>query len=186
MGRGLGGRGLGLRLRSGGRCAGLVAELLEGALVGRAARGRFGGDARCGRFEVGEGLFPVLQGEEGVFVLRLVEEDARAVEQEPGDGHADDDGDVDGLAEAGAGGLVVERVEQVDELVLFKIGVAGAGAGERRRIRLRPVFGRSGRIRGRFEDRHRQMKGRAAGRNCSRIYFLSLNPSFVGWVRSAL
>ena len=52
---------------------------------------------------------------------------AGAVEEEPDDGQVDDDGDVDGLAEAGPGAFIVEGVEQVNELVLFEFAEA-AGA----------------------------------------------------------
>ena len=83
---------------------------------------------RGGRADVGELLWSCcfISGD-GVLEVGLVEEDARAVEEEPGDGDADEDGDVDGLAEAGAGALVVDGVEQVDELVLLEFAVA-AGA----------------------------------------------------------
>jgi hypothetical protein len=67
-----------------------------------------------------------------------VEEDARTVEQEPDDPHVDDDGDVDGFAEACFGAFVVERVEQVDELMLFEFAVAAGphlnGLGGRRGV----------------------------------------------------
>ena len=67
---------------------------------------------------------------------RLVKEDPRAIEEEPGDAQVNDDRDVDGLAEAGFGALVVERVEQVDELVLFEFAVtAGAHLDGRDRRR---------------------------------------------------
>jgi hypothetical protein len=56
-----------------------------------------------------------------------MEEDARAVEEEPPDGQVDDDRDVDGLAEASFGTLVVEGVEQVNELVFVEFAEA-AGA----------------------------------------------------------
>ena len=72
-------------------------------------------------------LVVLLHRGDGIAVLRYVEEDARAIEQEPADDQPDDDGDVDGLAEAGARALVVERVDQVDELVLLKLAeTAGA------------------------------------------------------------
>lgn len=74
--------------------------------------------------EVGEILFTVLQDVHWIDDARLVEEHARAVEEEPGDGEIDDDGDVDGLAEACTGALIVEAVEEVDELVFFKFSVA--------------------------------------------------------------
>jgi hypothetical protein len=63
---------------------------------------------------------------------RLVEEDPRTIEEEPDYAQVNDDRDVDGLAEAGFGALVVERVEQVDELVLFKFAVTAGAHLDRR------------------------------------------------------
>ena len=77
--------------------------------------------------EKGQLLVVLLHQGDGVDVARLMPEDAGAVKEEPGDGEPDDDGDVDGLAEAGAGTLVVERIEQVDDLMLLQFAVA-AGA----------------------------------------------------------
>jgi hypothetical protein len=54
----------------------------------------------------------------------LVKEHARTVEQEPDDPHIDDDGDIDRLAEAGSGSFIVERVEQMNELMLFEFTIA--------------------------------------------------------------
>ncbi len=56
-----------------------------------------------------------------------MEEDVRAIEEEPRDGKVDDEGDVDGLAKARARALIVDGVEQVDKLVLLELAVA-AGA----------------------------------------------------------
>jgi hypothetical protein len=56
-----------------------------------------------------------------------MEEDAGAVEEEPGEGEEEEGGDVDGFAEACACALLVERIEEVDNLVLFELAVA-AGA----------------------------------------------------------
>ena len=60
-----------------------------------------------------------------------MEEDLRAVEDEPADGEPDDDRDVDGLAKASAGAFVVDLVEEVNELVELEMGeapgVAAAG-----------------------------------------------------------
>ena len=53
-----------------------------------------------------------------------MEEDLRAVEEEPGDSHVNDDGDVDGLAEASLGAFIVEGVEQMDHLMLFEFAIA--------------------------------------------------------------
>ena len=92
---------------------------------------RFGGPGRTGQVfwlvEEGELLVALLEDFDGTDEARLVEEDARAVEEEPDDAQVNDDGDVDGLAEACLGTLVVERVEQVDELMLFEFAEA-AGA----------------------------------------------------------
>jgi hypothetical protein len=55
-----------------------------------------------------------------------MEENARAIEEKPANGQIDDDGDVDGLAEARLGALVIEGVEQVDELLLFEFAVAAS------------------------------------------------------------
>jgi len=61
--------------------------------------------------------------------LRCVPEHARAVEDEPGDGEPEEEGDVDRFAEAAACALVLDGVEQPDELVLFQLAVAiGADA----------------------------------------------------------
>ena len=55
---------------------------------------------------------------------RLMKEDARSVEEEPDDSQINDDGDVDGLAEARFGAFVVERVEQMNELMFFEFAEA--------------------------------------------------------------
>ena len=88
--------------------------------------GRVGKVLRC----VEEGqllLLAIFEDVDGADELGLVEEDAWAIKQEPDDAQVNDDGDVDGLAELGFGALVVERVEQVDELMLFEFAVT-AGA----------------------------------------------------------
>ena len=72
-------------------------------------------------------LFALFEDVDGTDEARLVEEDTGAVEEEPDDSHVNDDGDVDGRAEACFGAFVVERVEQVDKFVLFEFTVA-AGA----------------------------------------------------------
>ena len=74
--------------------------------------------------EEGDLLVALLQDVDGADELGLVEEDARAVEEEPDDSEVNDDGDVDGFAETCFGAFVVERVEQMDELMLFEFAVA--------------------------------------------------------------
>ena len=77
--------------------------------------------------EEGQLLIALLEHVDGADETRLVEEDARAVEEKPDDREVNDDGDVDGLAEARFGAFVVERVEQVNQLMFFEFAVA-AGA----------------------------------------------------------
>jgi hypothetical protein len=72
-------------------------------------------------------LFALFEDVDGADEAGLVEEDARPIEQEPDDAQVNDDGDVDRFAESGFGAFVVERVEQVDELMLFEFAIA-AGA----------------------------------------------------------
>ena len=55
-----------------------------------------------------------------------MEEDAGSVEEEPDYAQVNDDGDVDGLAEASLGALIVERVEQMDELMFFEFAKAAS------------------------------------------------------------
>ena len=106
--------------------------------------------------KVGEVLLPLLEDVHGVDDAGLVEDDLRAVEDEPGEGHADDDGDVDGLAEASFGLLVVDGVEQVDDLMLFEFSEAAASHLDGR-------GGRSG-VGRRFERGHGLLILTAAGR----------------------
>lgn len=168
---GLGGGGLGLGClgEGGGGTGGAGAahglELLEGLAIERGPGGLLGAVpiaediGRLGWELFGEVLGEIEEGELAVALLEdvggvdeagLVEEDLRAVEEEPADGEPDDDGDVDRLAEAGAGALVVDLVEQVDELVGFEGGVASeAVAGARGRWRCRVGWG--------FEGRHREV-----------------------------
>jgi len=64
--------------------------------------------------------------------LGCVPEDARAVENEPGDGQPEEDGDIDGLAEAATSALVFDGIEEADEFVLVEFAVAvGAKACDR-------------------------------------------------------
>ena len=83
-------------------------------------------------------LLALLEDVDGADEARLVEEDTRTVEEEPGDAKVNDDGDVDGLAESCFGAFVVEGVEQMDELMLFEFTVAAGahldGLGRRRGV----------------------------------------------------
>ncbi len=54
-----------------------------------------------------------------------MEEDARTVEEKPDDSQVNDDGDIDGFAEAGLGAFIVERVEKMNQLMLFEFAVTG-------------------------------------------------------------
>ncbi len=67
-----------------------------------------------------------------------MEEDARAVEEEPDDSHVNDERDVDGLAEARFRAFIVERIEQMDQLMLFEFAIAAGahldGLGGRRGV----------------------------------------------------
>ena len=162
-GGGLGLGGLGQRCCGSGR-AGLAhgLKLLEGLAVERRMAGLLGAVLVAedvgwltrellgnvlGEIEIGQLAIALLEDIGRVDQAGLMEDDLRAVEDEPADGEPDDDGDVDGFAEAGAGALVVDRIEEVDELVGVEVGVA-PGAD---------LLGgwRCGRVRWRFEDRHR-------------------------------
>ena len=46
------------------------------------------------------------------------------VGEKPGEGEPDEDGEVEGLAEAAAGALVLDAVEEVDEFVVVELAVA--------------------------------------------------------------
>ena len=95
----------------------------------------------CRVFETGQLLVALFEYFGGTDETRLMKEDAGAIEEEPGDGQVDDDRDVDGLAEAGFGALVVEGVQQVNEFVLVEFSEA-AGAHLYRLVG-RCGFGRS-------------------------------------------
>ena len=77
-----------------------------------------------------------------------MEDDLWAIEYEPADCQPDNNRDVDGFAEPGLRSVVVERVEKVDELVLFEIAVAVGTHPDGRSA------GRLSGIRGSFEKRH--------------------------------
>jgi hypothetical protein len=62
-----------------------------------------------------------------------VKDDAGAVEEEPGDGGVDQDGDVDGFTEASFGAFIVEGVEEMDELVLVEFAEATGAHPDGRR-----------------------------------------------------
>ena len=101
---------------------GLLGAVLVAERVGGLA-GELPGDV-LGEIEVGELAVALFEDVGRVDETRLMEDDLRAVEDEPADGEPDDDRDVDGFAEAGAGALVVDGVEQIDELVRVEVGVA--------------------------------------------------------------
>ena len=82
----------------------------------------------------------------------LVEEDLGAVENEPGEGEIEDEGEVDGLAKTRAGAVVVERVEQVDELGVVEL--AEAAGADFQRLDLVRSGGKRGRVGGCFERGH--------------------------------
>ena len=66
--------------------------------------------------------------------LRRVPQILRPVEQDPGDREPDKQGNIDGLAEPAPRALIFDRVQQLDELVLFEVTVAvGADDVDRRR-----------------------------------------------------
>jgi len=77
-----------------------------------------------GHVEVGELLIAFFEDIGGIDEAGLVEDDLRAVEHEPANGEPDDDRDVDGFAEAGLGALVIKRVEEVNQLMLFEVAIA--------------------------------------------------------------
>ncbi len=85
--------------------------------------------------EVGELPVAFFEDVGGIDEAGLVEDDLRAIEHKPTDSQPDDDRDVDGFAESGLRSVVVERVEKVNELMLFEVAVAvgthpgGRGAG---------------------------------------------------------
>ena len=74
--------------------------------------------------EVGQFLIALLEDVGGIDESRLVEDDLRAIEDEPPDGQPDDDGDVDRLTESRPRPFVVERIQKVDQLMFFEIAVA--------------------------------------------------------------
>ena len=60
---------------------------------------------------------------DGADEARLMEQDSWAVEQEPDDRHVNDDRDVDGLAKTRFGAFVVQRIEKMDQLMLFEFAI---------------------------------------------------------------
>ena len=116
----------------------LLIELLRVALLGYGPGFWCKAGQILGRVEEGQLLVALLENVDGADQARLVKEDARTVEQEPDDSHIDDHGDVDRLAKACFGAFVVERVEQMDQLMLFEFAVAAGahldGLGGRRGV----------------------------------------------------
>jgi hypothetical protein len=98
-------------------------ELLSWALL------RYGFGPRCkprqifGGVEEGQLFVTLFEDVDGADEAWLVKEHPRTIEQEPDDPHINDDGDVDRLSEARLGAFVVERVEQMNELMLFEFAV---------------------------------------------------------------
>jgi hypothetical protein len=74
--------------------------------------------------EVGELLVAFFEDVGRIDEAGLVEDDLRAIEHKPADSEPDDDRDVDGFAEAGLGALVIKRVEEVNQLMLFEVAIA--------------------------------------------------------------
>ena len=123
-----------------------------------------------GDIEEGELFVALLEDVGGIDEAGLVEDDLGTVEDEPADGQPDDDGDVDGFAEARFGALIVEGIEEMNELVLFENAVAV-------RTHLDGCTGRGG-VGRRLERRHelcgcdgcQTRKLRWQERNCPRRY----------------
>ena len=125
-----------------------------------------------------------------------MEDDLRAIEYEPANSQPDDDRDVDGFAESGFGSLVVERVEKVDQFMLFEFAVAvgthldGRGAGRR------AGFGRSLERRhelccrdgcGTLKLRWQRETARGGAMSCVPVYvvpsiFSSLGANYGNWI----
>jgi len=84
--------------------------------------------------ELGE--FALLEDVGWIDQDRGVPQDSRAVEDEPGDGQPEEERDVDGFAEAAAGALVLDGVEQANEFVLleFSVAVGAEALGRARRL----------------------------------------------------
>jgi hypothetical protein len=116
----------------------LLIELLGGAFLGDCLGLWCKPGQILGRVEEGQLLVAFLENVDGTDQTRLVEEHTRTVEQEPDDPQINDDGDVDGLAEACFGAFVVKRIEQMDQLVLFEFAVTAGphldGLGRRRGV----------------------------------------------------
>ena len=99
-----------------GRPGGLLGVVLVrddvGRLVGQLLR-NFLGHVEIGHLALFEDVC-------GIDESGLMEDDLGTVEDEPGDGHADDDGDVDGLSKARTGDFVVDAVEEMNQLVFVE------------------------------------------------------------------
>ena len=112
----------------GGPAHGFERLLIDlGTCCGGWLYGRFGALRSMGKllFEVAGkaqiGEFALLEDLGWIDEARLVKEHARAVEEEPAEDDVDEERDVDGLAESRFCAFVVEGVEKMDELVLFKL-----------------------------------------------------------------
>ena len=102
--------------------AGHGADAVEGLVV-EGFGGEWGWSAVHGRqIELGE--LVLADSICGVDEDGRVPEDSRAIEDEPGDGEPEEEGDVDGLTEPGPGTLIFDGVEKSDELVFLEFAVA--------------------------------------------------------------
>ena len=77
--------------------------------------------------EEGQLLFALLENVDGADEAGLMKQYPGSVKEEPDDCHVNDEGDVDGLAKASLGALVIEGVEKMNQFMLFEFAVA-AGA----------------------------------------------------------
>ena len=114
------------------------AEMLHRLVVDDGVRGldrRRWKARRCGHSEFGQ--LALAEDGGGVAELRRVPQDPRAVEDEPGNGEPDEEGDVERLAEAAAGALVLDGVEEADEFVGVPFAMASGEDAERLLLRWR-------------------------------------------------
>src|SRR5579871_3062929 len=77
-----------------------------------------------GHVQEGELLVPLLEHVRRIDKPRLMKDHLRPIKHEPPDRQPDDDRDVDRFPKPGAGAFVVERVEEMDQLMLFEYAIA--------------------------------------------------------------